>query len=152
MGARRPKLPKFVGVKTATFLPTHHNPLPPPSLTIRNAPLLQFYLHLSRHLESPQSAGRNVQTLRTAAAVREAATDSASLNSLESGNGRLTPPQPAANGAPVADASAVLSYAPEDFTLAPGEPSLIDRTTPADPADVFRCAGCTEPACQVRLP
>jgi len=86
--------------------------------------------------------------------VREAAADSASLNSLDTSNGRLDARQnqePASNGAAEQASAAVLSYAPEDFTLEPGEASLIDRSMPADPADAFRCVGCSEPACQVPL-
>jgi hypothetical protein len=38
---------------------------------------------------------------------------------------------------------------PEDFELAPGELSTIDRTSPPAPEDAFRCPGCTQAECQV---
>jgi hypothetical protein len=38
---------------------------------------------------------------------------------------------------------------PEDLVLEPGDLSHIDRSSPLDPADVFRCSGCLEEACQV---
>lgn len=37
---------------------------------------------------------------------------------------------------------------PEDFVLAPGEVSEVDRVGQDLPDDVFRCFGCTQPACQ----
>ncbi|KAG2425919.1 hypothetical protein HXX76_013293 [Chlamydomonas incerta] len=37
---------------------------------------------------------------------------------------------------------------PEDFVLAPGELSQVDRAGKNLPDDVFRCFGCTLPACQ----
>ena len=37
--------------------------------------------------------------------------------------------------------------APEDFQLAPGEVSSIDRASPPSPADAFHCAGCSRPEC-----
>ena len=105
-------------------------------------------------LQLPQEHGasnipppcRTTPPARTAAAVREAAVDSASLNSLDTSDERLSPPEIAVNGTE----EAVPCYAPEDFTMPPGEPSSIDRTHPAESADVFRCVGCTEPDCQVR--
>lgn len=41
---------------------------------------------------------------------------------------------------------------PEDFVLAPGEMSLVDRVAPEKQHDIFRCFGCTQPACQVCAP
>lgn len=38
---------------------------------------------------------------------------------------------------------------PEDFVLPPGELSVVDRQSDESPEDVFRCPGCTRPACQV---
>jgi hypothetical protein len=38
---------------------------------------------------------------------------------------------------------------PEDYELAPGELSTIDRTSPAAPEDAYRCPGCTKAECQV---
>ncbi|KAG2485896.1 hypothetical protein HYH03_015341 [Edaphochlamys debaryana] len=37
---------------------------------------------------------------------------------------------------------------PEDYVLAPGELSHVDRVGLDHPDDVFRCFGCTQPACQ----
>lgn len=42
-----------------------------------------------------------------------------------------------------------LVRAPEDLLLEPGELSTISRSSEQHPADVFRCTGCSEPACQV---
>ena len=39
---------------------------------------------------------------------------------------------------------------PEEFELAPGELSYVERGTPTAAADVFRCAACMLPECQVR--
>jgi hypothetical protein len=38
---------------------------------------------------------------------------------------------------------------PEDFLLLPGELSHVDRSLPQSAVDVFRCAACTLPECQV---
>lgn len=88
------------------------------------------------------------------AAVREAATDPATLNSLDSNNGLLQAAEPAQQEAfePPhinADRTGRLVFAPEDFKLEPGAYSQIDRLSPASPEDVFRCNSCTEAACQV---
>lgn len=37
---------------------------------------------------------------------------------------------------------------PEEFALPPGRLGPIDRGSTSRPADVFRCSGCVEPACQ----
>ena len=37
---------------------------------------------------------------------------------------------------------------PEEFTLPQGRLSPINRTSASSPADIFRCAGCTDAACQ----
>ena len=42
-----------------------------------------------------------------------------------------------------------LLVAPESFQLAPGEVSEINRAAAGTAADVFRCSGCLELACQV---
>jgi hypothetical protein len=90
------------------------------------------------------------------------------LHAAVAGDGHQQTLDPAAegingNGMSPAEAAALLSEAavpplteqplfvsPEDFTLPPGELSTIDRTSPPSTQDVFRCPGCTEPACQVR--
>ena len=40
-------------------------------------------------------------------------------------------------------------FSPEDLVLEPGELSHIDRSRALDSADVFRCSGCLQEACQV---
>jgi hypothetical protein len=120
---------------------------------IRSVSPLSSHRHKTAQYISPHF--RTAKHVRAAAAVREAAADSAHLNSLDTCNGRLGATQKqesTSNGAAENEESAaVLSYAPEEFTLAPGEASHIDRSMAADPADAFRCVGCSEPACQVPL-
>lgn len=58
------------------------------------------------------------------------------------------PPSTAGNGAAAPSTPSQLIYEPEDFQLPPGEVSRVDRVGKNSPADVFRCPGCTEPACQ----
>ena len=88
--------------------------------------------------------------LQAAAATAEQADVdrlASSQEALVSGNG--------ANGAHEATLSASNGAhspelcSPEDLVLEPGELSHIDRSSPLDPADVFRCSGCLEEACQV---
>lgn len=43
-----------------------------------------------------------------------------------------------------------LIRSPDDLTLPPGQLSTVNSTTQCTDQDVFRCAGCTAPACQVR--
>lgn len=53
---------------------------------------------------------------------------------------------------PVVEAAPAASHllcAPEDFKLPPGKLSKVDRMGKSSAADVFRCVGCTEAACQV---
>jgi hypothetical protein len=50
----------------------------------------------------------------------------------------------------VSEAAALIICAPEDFVLGNGELSTIDKHSACSPADVFRCSGCTEAACQVQ--
>jgi hypothetical protein len=65
--------------------------------------------------------------------------------------------EPSAADAPAAVIESISSYedpltfVPEDFELAPGVLSSVDRASPAAPEDAFRCIGCTRPECQVRL-
>jgi hypothetical protein len=65
--------------------------------------------------------------------------------------------EPAAAAAPAVTIESMASYedplvcVPEDFELAPGVLSSVDRTSPAAPEDAYRCIGCTRPECQVRL-
>ncbi len=74
----------------------------------------------------------------------------------------LSPEQPSAAAAP-ADQAATLSpvqslssleeaqatCVPEDFELAPGVLSTVDRTSPPAPEDAYMCPGCTKAECQV---
>ncbi len=61
----------------------------------------------------------------------------------QAGNGNGAPPSELASGPTV--------MVPEDFVLAPGEVSQVDSVGQDLPDDVFRCFGCTQPACQVGL-
>jgi hypothetical protein len=79
------------------------------------------------------------------------------LDSHRDGNGAHA--ERSSNGAPgrqqAAAGTSVSGHAdapvaPEDFQLAAGELSAIDRDSACSPADVFRCTACVEPACQVR--
>ena len=80
------------------------------------------------------------------------------LDRLQNGNSVHT--DRGSNGAAVPQASpgggttpavhAEAAVAPEDFQLAAGELSTIDRGTACAPGDVFRCTACTRPECQVR--
>ena len=72
------------------------------------------------------------------------------VNGTNGHNGRNGAAHMAGSGVSLAGAdSGPVVVAPEDFTLEPGELSAIDRDSPCHPADVFRCTGCVEPACQV---
>ncbi|KXZ54340.1 hypothetical protein GPECTOR_5g422 [Gonium pectorale] len=55
---------------------------------------------------------------------------------------------PNGNGAEAPAPSGPTVCVPEDFVLPPGELSPVDRTGLNLPGDVFRCFGCTQPACQ----
>lgn len=44
-----------------------------------------------------------------------------------------------------------LIRSPDDLTLPPGQLSTVNNSSPCTDDDVFRCAGCTRPACLVRL-
>jgi hypothetical protein len=41
------------------------------------------------------------------------------------------------------------TFVPEDYELAPGVLSTVNRTAPAAAEDAFKCIGCTKPECQV---
>jgi len=49
------------------------------------------------------------------------------------------------------DESSQATCLPEDFELAPGVLSTVDRTAPPAPEDAYRCPGCTKAECQVGL-
>lgn len=53
-----------------------------------------------------------------------------------------------ANGAALPPAGPTICV-PEDFKLAPGAVSSVDKMGKGLAADVFRCFGCTRPECQV---
>lgn len=100
---------------------------------------------------------RSLRYQHAAAAVGEGATqapDPPAAPSGTNGNGShgMTAAGEAARGSEPAvppAAAAPLYRSPEDFKLQPGEVSPINRSAPLAPEDVFRCAACTEPACQV---
>lgn len=88
--------------------------------------------------------------LQAAAAAQQAEVDHLSSNqdasaSSNGSNGTHTDAVSNSNGA-----HAPKLCSPEDLVLEPGELSHIDRSRPLDPADVFRCSGCLQEACQVR--
>ncbi|GFR47671.1 hypothetical protein Agub_g9415 [Astrephomene gubernaculifera] len=84
-------------------------------------------------VQSPLPHGANL-------ACRTVAGDRPQVLETSNGNGVASPSAPAP--------SAPTVCVPEDFVLAPGELSLVDRTGLNLPDDVFRCFGCTQPACQ----
>lgn len=47
------------------------------------------------------------------------------------------------------DESSLTTNVPEDYELAPGVLSSVDRTSPSAPEDAFLCPGCTRAECQV---
>lgn len=49
------------------------------------------------------------------------------------------------------DESSQATCLPEDFELAPGVLSTVDRTAPPAPEDAYRCPGCTKAECQSEL-
>lgn len=64
------------------------------------------------------------------------------------------PAEPAATLSPVASLSSLeegsqATCVPEEFELAPGVLSTVDRTSPPAPEDAYMCPGCTKAECQV---
>jgi hypothetical protein len=104
----------------------------PKQISIASAPVVRQHVHSS----TPAAACAAVQPHRPSAA---------SVSS-----------EPAAAAAPSVTIESMASYedplvcVPEDFELAPGVLSSVDRTSPAAPEDAYRCIGCTRPECQVR--
>ena len=81
-----------------------------------------------------------------AAVLSDAATEEAQqLDALLDSSGSAA----AAAATALSPASVGRIVSPDDLTLQPGELSRVDRTGACSAADVFRCASCTEPACQV---
>jgi hypothetical protein len=105
----------------------------PKQFSIASAPVVRQHGHSS----TPAAACAAVQPHRPSAA---------SVSS-----------EPAAADAPAVTIQSMASYedplvcVPEDFELAPGVLSSVDRTSPAAPEDAYRCIGCTRLECQVRL-
>ena len=80
--------------------------------------------------------------------------DAAAAPQQQGGNGSAGAPPPAAAAAQQQQQQQQqggIVCAPEDFVLPQGQLSPIDRERPQAPADVFRCAACSRPECQVRL-
>ena len=99
----------------------------------------------------PRARGAPSGELQAAAAAAQQAgverlsTPSEVSESSNGSNGRLQPADSASNGTNMPELCS-----PEDLVLEPGECSYIDRSSPLDSADVFRCSGCLEEACQVK--
>ena len=112
------------------------------------------YLHFRRALLAseapPWARGASSGQLQAAAAaaqqtgVEHVNTSSEVSESSKGSNGRPEPASSASNGTDMPELCS-----PDDLVLEPGECSHIDRSSPLDPADVYRCSGCLEEACQV---
>ena len=102
-----------------------------------------------RSSEAPsyQQSRKRQRVTYQAAVLSDAATEEAQqLNALLDSSGSAA----AAAATALSPASVGRIVSPDDLTLQPGELSCVDRTGACSAADVFRCASCTEPACQVR--
>lgn len=108
---------------------------------------LPFRLHASSRVRAASSS-----ELRAAASTEQQADVERLRSSQEasaSGNGS-NGAQKSSVGASSGTRSPELC-SPEELVLEPGEVSMIGRSSPLDPADVYRCPGCLEEACQVPL-
>ena len=109
-----------------------------------------FRRALSASEAPPRARRASAGELQAAAAAAQQAgverlsTSSEVSESSNGFNGRLQPADSASNGTNMPELCS-----PEDLVLEPGECSHIDRSSPLDSADVFRCSGCLEEACQV---
>lgn len=109
-----------------------------------------FRRALSASAAPPSTRGGSSGELQAAAAaaqqtgVERLTTPSEVSESSNGSNGTLEPASSASN-----DAIMPELCSPEDLVLEPGECSQVDRSSPLDPADVYRCSGCLEEACQV---
>ena len=97
---------------------------------------------------SRQQSRKRQRVAYQAAVLSDAATEEAQqLDALLDSSGSAA----AAAATALWPASVGRIVSPDDFTLQPGELSRVDRTSACSAEDVFRCASCTEPACQVPL-
>ena len=97
---------------------------------------------------SHQQSRKRQRVKYQAAVLSDAATEEAEqLGALLDSSGSAA----AAAATALSPASVGRVVSPDDFTLEPGELSRVDRTGACSTEDVFRCASCTEPACQVPL-
>lgn len=95
---------------------------------------------------SHQQSRKRQRVTYQAAVLSDAATEEAQqLDALLDSSGSAA----AAAATALSPASVGRIVSPDDLTLQPGELSRVDRTGACSAADVFRCASCTEPACQV---
>ena len=119
---------------------------------LQNRGSVQF-IHFRRALSAsetpPWARGASSGELQAASAAAQQTelerliTPRVSESSNES-NGMLEPAESSSNRTNMPELCS-----PEDLVLEPGECSRIDRSSPLDLADVFRCSGCLEEACQV---
>ncbi len=111
---------------------------------------IHFPKTLSASEAPPRARGGSSGELQAAAAaaqqagIERSSPPSEVSESSNGSNGRLEPANSASNGTSMPELCS-----PEDLVLEPGECSHIDRSSPLDSADVFRCSGCLEEACQV---
>ena len=98
----------------------------------------------------PWARGASPNELQAAAAaaqqtgIEHLSIPSEVSESSNGSNGRLEPANSASNATNMPKLCS-----PEDLVLEPGECSQINRSSPLHPADVYRCSGCLEEACQV---
>ena len=91
----------------------------------------------------PHQRQQHWETPRAASVVGDG------LSELQRAGGNGSKPAAAGLAAVAAAAAAPLLVAPEDFQLAPGVLSHVDTSRPLAESDVFRCAACSRPECQV---
>ncbi len=105
--------------------------------------------HKCSHRQSASIRSTAVPSGELQAAAAESEIDRLSIpqEASASSNGSNGAQNAAANGSNGAHMPELVS--PEDLVLEPGELSHIARSSTLDPADVFRCSGCLEEACQV---
>ncbi|GAB4821594.1 hypothetical protein N2152v2_008640 [Parachlorella kessleri] len=115
-----------------------------PPLYSRRSRWARYQLSLLQHRPARQGC--------VLAAVASDKLEQADPAAARGSNGRaLTPAETAAlQSEPAVPPAAErpLFVAPEDFRLPPGQLSSIDRTSAPHPQDVFRCAACSDPACE----
>lgn len=129
------------------------------SACFTGAPLRHFEYTSANHLKFEQQTGRLSCLRRPRRSLLTAHAHKSSVNAVgEPATRPLRDNDQSVNVGTDARASEAAAssaagqpvfVAPEDYQLLPGQMSSINRTLPLDQNDVFRCAGCTEPACQV---